>query len=206
MFIFNFMYVISSHMYIIIMFNFMFIMIIMMFMLNFMFTVMFIDFAKVIEPNRNLKSSKLQTKSTGLTSSADWVFDKAEMASLFNEKTKGIVLNTPHNPVGKVFTLDELQFIADLAKKWNTLVVSDEVYEWMVYEPAQHIRIATLPGMYERTITIGSAGKTFSVTGWKTGWAYGPANLLNNLKIVHQNCVYTCATPIQVRLRLGSKY
>ena len=66
------------------------------------------------------------------------------MEQLFNEKTKGIIINTPHNPVGKVFTLDELQFIADLAKKWNTLVVSDEVYEWIVYEPNQHIRIGKI--------------------------------------------------------------
>ncbi|XP_011304493.1 kynurenine--oxoglutarate transaminase 3 isoform X2 [Fopius arisanus] len=143
------------------------------------------------------------TKSEGVLSSADWVFDKKEMESLFNDKTKGIILNTPHNPVGKVFTLEELEFIADLAKKWNALVVSDEVYEWMVYEPARHIRIATLPDMYERTITIGSAGKTFSVTGWKIGWAYGPVNLMNNLKVVHQNCVYTCATPIQEAVAMG---
>ena len=130
--------------------------------------------------------------SNGPLSSSDWVFDKQELENLFNEKTKGIIINTPHNPVGKVFTLDELQFIANLAKKWNTLVVSDEVYEWLVYEPYKHIRIATLPDMYERTITIGSAGKTFSVTGWKLGWAYGPAHLLYNLQVVHQNCVYTC--------------
>lgn len=81
-------------------------------------------------------------KSTnGPLSSADWIFDKQELESLFNEKTKGIIINTPHNPLGKVFTLDELQFIANLAKKWNTLVVSDEVYEWIVYEPYKHIRI-----------------------------------------------------------------
>ena len=136
-------------------------------------------------------------------SSADWVFDRQELESLFNDKTKGIIINTPHNPVGKVFTLDELQFIANLAKKWNTLVVSDEVYEWIVYEPHKHIRIATLPDMYERTITIGSAGKTFSVTGWKIGWAYGPANLLYNLQIVHQNAVYTCSTPLQEAIAIG---
>lgn len=146
----------------------------------------------------------LQTnKTSGTISSSDWVFDRKEMESLFNAKTKGIIINTPHNPVGKVFTFDELQFIADLAKKWNTLVISDEVYEWIVYEPYQHIRIATLPGMYERTITIGSAGKTFSVTGWKIGWAYGPANLLRNLQIVHQNSVYTCTTPIQEAVAIG---
>ncbi|CAB0035502.1 unnamed protein product [Trichogramma brassicae] len=143
------------------------------------------------------------TKNSGIISSGDWMYDKNEMASLFNKRTKGIILNTPHNPLGKVFTHDELSFIADLAKKWNTLVVSDEVYEWMVYKPHEHIRIATLPDMYERTITIGSAGKTFSVTGWKIGWAYGPANLLKNLQVVHQNSLYTCSTPIQEAVAVG---
>lgn len=80
-------------------------------------------------------------RTNGPLSSADWIFDKQELEGLFNEKTKGIVINTPHNPLGKVFTLDELQFIANLAKKWNTLVVADEVYEWLVYEPYKHIRI-----------------------------------------------------------------
>ncbi|XP_071857137.1 kynurenine aminotransferase [Bombus fervidus] len=146
----------------------------------------------------------LKPKSTkGSLSSADWIFDRQELENLFNEKTKGIIVNTPHNPVGKVFTLDELQFIANLAKKWNTLVVSDEVYEWLVYEPYKHIRIATLPDMFERTITIGSAGKTFSVTGWKIGWAYGPENLLYNLEVIHQNSVYTCNTPSQEAVAIG---
>ncbi|XP_014216857.1 kynurenine--oxoglutarate transaminase 3 isoform X2 [Copidosoma floridanum] len=143
------------------------------------------------------------TKTSGKISSSDWKFDEKEMESLFNEKTKGIIVNTPHNPIGKVFTRDELQFIANLAKKWNTLVVSDEVYEWLVYKPYEHIRIASLPDMYERTITIGSAGKTFSVTGWKTGWAYGPANLMKNLQIVHQNSLYTCTTPLQEAVAIG---
>lgn len=146
----------------------------------------------------------LKPKSTkGSLSSADWIFDRQELENLFNEKTKGIIINTPHNPVGKVFTVDELQFIANLAKKWNTLVVSDEVYEWLVYEPCKHVRIATLPDMFERTITIGSAGKTFSVTGWKIGWAYGPENLLYNLDVIHQNSVYTCNTPTQEAVAIG---
>lgn len=96
---------------------------------------------------------------------------------------------------------EELTKIAELCQKYNVLCVSDEVYEWMIYDDNEHIRICTLPGMWERTITIGSAGKTFSVTGWKTGWAYGPANLMINLQMVHQNCVYTCPTPIQVNHR-----
>ncbi|XP_075988787.1 kynurenine aminotransferase isoform X2 [Anticarsia gemmatalis] len=145
-------------------------------------------------------------KSGGEVTSADWVLDEQELASLFNDKTKMIILNTPHNPLGKVFNMKELEFIANLCKKHNVVCISDEVYEWMVYEPKQHIRIATLPGMWERTITVGSAGKTFSVTGWKTGWAYAPANLMKNLLIVHQNCVYTCCTPIQEAIASSFEY
>ncbi|KAK6641672.1 hypothetical protein RUM44_013387 [Polyplax serrata] len=142
-------------------------------------------------------------KTSGKVTSADWVLDMDELAGLFNEKTKLIIVNTPHNPLGKVFSMDELQFIADLCKKWNVLCISDEVYEWIVYKPNRHIRMASLPGMWERTVTIGSAGKTFSVTGWKIGWAYGPSNLLYNAQVVHQNCVYTCTTPIQEALAIG---
>lgn len=140
---------------------------------------------------------RLKDVSGRLPSAAEWVFDKDELEKAFNNKTKAIILNTPSNPLGKVFSVDELNTIADLCKKWNVLCISDEVYEWMVYLPNKHIRIATLPGMWERTITIGSAGKTFSVTGWKLGWAYGPENLMVNLQMVHQNSVYTGTTPIQ---------
>ena len=139
----------------------------------------------------------------GTLSSADWTLDWNEFEKLFNNKTKMIILNTPNNPLGKVFTMEELERIADLCKKWNVLCVSDEVYEWLVYGKNKHIRICTLPGMWERTITIGSAGKTFSVTGWKIGWAYGPAKLLENLQMVHQNSVYTCATPIQEAIAIA---
>uniref|UniRef100_A0A1A9WRS4 Aminotransferase class I/classII large domain-containing protein n=1 Tax=Glossina brevipalpis TaxID=37001 RepID=A0A1A9WRS4_9MUSC len=137
------------------------------------------------------------TKTEGVISSADWVLDEEELRKLFNEKTKMIILNTPHNPIGKVFKRHELELIANLCKQWNVLCLSDEVYEWMVYDGNEHIRICTLPDMWERTITIGSAGKTFSVTGWKIGWAYGPSNLIKNLQMVHQNSVYTCPTPLQ---------
>ncbi|XP_025417814.1 kynurenine--oxoglutarate transaminase 3-like isoform X2 [Sipha flava] len=129
--------------------------------------------------------------------SSDWKLDPEELASLFNAKTKLIIINTPHNPLGKVFDYEELNMIADLAKKHNVLVISDEVYEWLVYEPAKHTRIASLPDMWERTITIGSAGKSFSMTGWKLGWAYGPSYLIKNLCVVHQTAIYTCATPVQ---------
>ncbi|XP_009071774.1 PREDICTED: kynurenine--oxoglutarate transaminase 3 [Acanthisitta chloris] len=111
-----------------------------------------------------------------------------------------IILNTPHNPIGKVFTREELQVIADLCIKHDTLCISDEVYEWLVYKGNKHIKIATLPGMWERTVTIGSAGKTYSVTGWKLGWSIGPENLIKHLQVVHQNTLYTCPTPLQEAL------
>jgi kynurenine--oxoglutarate transaminase/cysteine-S-conjugate beta-lyase/glutamine--phenylpyruvate transaminase len=133
-------------------------------------------------------------------SSASWKLDSAELRSLFNEKTKAIILNTPNNPVGKVFTKEELTEIAELCIKYNVIAISDEVYEWLVYEGKEHVRIATLDGMWDRTITIGSAGKTFSLTGWKLGWAYGPAYLIKNLQVAHQTCVYTCQTPGQEAL------
>ncbi|XP_023015012.2 kynurenine aminotransferase [Leptinotarsa decemlineata] len=138
-----------------------------------------------------------------IPTSADWVLDKKELEGLFNEKTKVIVLNSPNNPLGKVFTEEEMTHIADLCKKWNVLCISDEVYEWLVYKPKKHIRMASLPGMWDRTITIGSAGKTFSITGWKTGWAYSPENLMVNLQMVHQNSTYTGITPIQESIAIA---
>ncbi|BFZ05904.1 hypothetical protein BsWGS_08942 [Bradybaena similaris] len=143
------------------------------------------------------------TKDGEVTSSADWKFDPEELASKFNDKTKLIIVNTPNNPLGKVFTKDELSIIADLCKKHDVVCVADEVYEWMTYDNSKHIKIATLPGMWERTITIGSAGKTFSVTGWKIGWSIGPKDLITCAQIVHQNCNYTCPTPIQEAVARG---
>ncbi|XP_043242761.1 kynurenine aminotransferase-like isoform X1 [Amphibalanus amphitrite] len=139
-------------------------------------------------------------RADGALSSADWVLDPAELRAAFGPRTKMIILNTPNNPLGKVFTRPELELIAELCQSHNALCLSDEVYEWMVFKPAEHIRIAGLPGMWDRTITVGSAGKTFSVTGWKLGWAYGPAKLMHNLQVVHQNTLYTCSTPLQEAL------
>nr|XP_048678451.1 kynurenine--oxoglutarate transaminase 1 isoform X3 [Caretta caretta] len=96
-----------------------------------------------------------------------------------------------------VFTREEMELIADLCMKHDVLCISDEVYEWMVYDGKEHIRIASLPGMWDRTITIGSAGKTFSTTGWKVGWTLGPDRLLKHLRTVHQNSVYHCPTAAQ---------
>ncbi|XKL68025.1 hypothetical protein PGB90_003516 [Kerria lacca] len=135
-------------------------------------------------------------------SSKSWQLNRNELENIFNEKTKLIILNTPHNPTGKVFIREELEMIGNLCKKYNVVCLSDEVYEWLVYKPAVHVRIASLPGMWERTLTIGSAGKTFSVTGWKCGWLYGPDYLIKNASIAHQNNIYTYCTPIQEALAI----
>ncbi|KAM8930320.1 kynurenine--oxoglutarate transaminase 3 [Pelodytes ibericus] len=144
----------------------------------------------------------LRYKASGQSriSSADWTLDPIELASKFNPRTKAIILNTPNNPMGKVYSQEELQVIADLCIKHDTLCISDEVYEWIIYPGNKHVKIATLPGMWDRTITIGSAGKTFSVTGWKLGWSIGPEHLLKHLQTVQQNSNYTCATPLQEAL------
>lgn len=108
-----------------------------------------------------------------------------------------IILNTPHNPTGKVFTQQELEQLAELCIKYNVICVSDEVYEWFVFEPNEHIRMNSIECMWDRTITIGSTGKAFGLTGWKTGWAYGPYHLMKNVYHAHRNCVGTHCTPIQ---------
>ncbi|XP_074647158.1 kynurenine--oxoglutarate transaminase 3-like isoform X2 [Tubulanus polymorphus] len=138
-----------------------------------------------------------------MMSSGDWHLDPEELAGKFTEKTKLIIVNTPHNPTGKIFTADELELIRSLCIKHDVVCVADEVYEWLVYKGHQHIKIATLPGMWERTLTIGSAGKTFSATGWKVGWTIGPQYLIKALQIIHQNSLYTTATPIQEALAVG---
>ncbi|XP_038046548.1 kynurenine--oxoglutarate transaminase 3-like [Patiria miniata] len=139
----------------------------------------------------------LKPKNDNPESADDFQLDPEELAGLFNEKTKAIVVNTPNNPLGKVYKRRELEMIADLCKKHDVLCISDEVYEFMIYSGHEHIRMATLPDMWERTLTICSAGKIFSVTGFKLGWAIGPTNLMDCLKTVGQNCSYTSPTPLQ---------
>ena len=126
-----------------------------------------------------------------------WIFDAAEMEGAFTKKTKLVFLNTPQNPTGKVFSRPELEQIAELSIRHDAIVVSDEVYDRMVFDGLEHVRIASLPGMWERTVTLGSAGKTFSVTGWKIGWAVAPPALSEALRKVHQWVPYAVATPLQ---------
>jgi aspartate/methionine/tyrosine aminotransferase len=132
------------------------------------------------------------------SSAADWKLDINELKAAITPKTKMILVNNPSNIPGKVWTRNELEQIAKLAVEKDLLVVSDEVYEWMVYEdsPSSHIRMATLPGMWERTITIGSAGKAFSVTGYKVGWLFADTPLVEVMQSVHTNAVFSVSAPV----------
>jgi kynurenine--oxoglutarate transaminase/cysteine-S-conjugate beta-lyase/glutamine--phenylpyruvate transaminase len=127
----------------------------------------------------------------------DWCIDFDKLEEMINPKTKMIILNNPNNPLGKVWSQAELEKLAEICIRRDILCISDEVYEHLVYAPQKMIRIASFPGMWERTITIGSAGKTWSATGWKIGWAYGPQELINPMHVVWQNSIYTAATPLQ---------
>ena len=127
----------------------------------------------------------------------NWEFDPDELAKTFNSRTRAIIVNTPHNPTGKVFSRAELRVIAELCQKHAVVAITDEVYEHILYDDAIHTRLATLPGMAERTLTISSLGKTFSVTGWKIGWAIGPAELVNAANQAHQFITYAVASPLQ---------
>lgn len=133
-------------------------------------------------------------------------FAPERLAAAFSDRTKVVLLNTPHNPTGKVFTRAELDTIAELARRHDAWVVSDEVYEHLTFG-VLHVPIATLPGMRDRTLTIGSAGKFFSVTGWKVGWVSGPAELVRAARVVKQFLTFTTASPLQHAvagaLRLG---
>jgi N-succinyldiaminopimelate aminotransferase len=127
----------------------------------------------------------------------DWCIDPDQLAALFSDKTKLIVINTPHNPSGKVFTREELQLIADLCQRFDVIALTDEVYEHILFDAHQHIPMASLPGMRERTLTLSSIGKTFSVTGWKVGWAIGPADLVRGMFRVRQFLSFCGAAPLQ---------
>jgi N-succinyldiaminopimelate aminotransferase len=118
-------------------------------------------------------------------------------------RTKVLLINSPHNPTGVVFTRAELEAIASIAIEYNLLVISDEAYEHLWFDDNRHIPIATLPGMWERTVTIGSGGKTFSFTGWKIGWAYGPGHLISAVKVVRQHLSFVSGGPFQYAIAHG---
>jgi aspartate/methionine/tyrosine aminotransferase len=127
----------------------------------------------------------------------DWSYSLDELRAAISPRTKVLLLNTPHNPTGKVFNRAELGEVAALAIEHDLLVITDEVYDRITYDDAEHISLATLPDMWERTLTINSTGKTFSMTGWKIGFAIGPASLNAALRAVHQFVTFASATPFQ---------
>ncbi len=127
-----------------------------------------------------------------------WAIDPDQLESLFSHKTKLIVVNTPHNPTGKVFSAAELELIARLCVKYDVLAVVDAVYEHILFDDAVHLPLATLPGMWERTVMLSSVGKTFSVTGWKTGWVVADEALTTAVRRAHQFITFATVTPMQV--------
>src|SRR5882672_11082496 len=127
----------------------------------------------------------------------DWSFDEKELAAAFGPHTKAIILNTPNNPTGKVFTRKELEFIRDLCIKWNAYCVTDEIYEHILYDGTEHLTMARLDGMRERTIVINGMSKTYSVTGWRVGWAIAPPETTQAIRKVHDFLTVGAAAPLQ---------
>jgi aspartate/methionine/tyrosine aminotransferase len=130
-------------------------------------------------------------------SGTDWTFDPDALARAFSNRTRAIIVNTPNNPTGKVFTRDELGVIARLCQHWGALAVTDEIYEHIVYAPAVHVPLWTLDGMADRTIAINSTSKTFSVTGWRVGWAVAPPDITPAIRKVHDFLTVGAAAPLQ---------
>jgi len=140
----------------------------------------------------------------------NWTFVEDELRDAFNPNTRALILNTPNNPTGRVYTRAELQLIAKLCIEYDVIVISDEVYEHLIFEGHQHIAIASLDGMFERTVTVGSAGKTFGMTGWKIGWVYGHPDLMTGVWRAHQFIVFATNHPTQAAVAyaftLGNSY
>ena len=139
---------------------------------------------------------------TSTTSSASWQINMDELKAAITDKTRMIVINTPHNPIGKVFSREELQQIGDLAIKHNLIILSDEVYDRLFYVP--FTRIANLsPEIAQRTLTVGSGGKCFYATGWRVGWLIGPEQLIRYVSAAHTRICYSSVSPLQEATAVG---
>ncbi len=140
----------------------------------------------------------------------DWAFDPQELAAAFNERTRALILNTPNNPTGKVFARPELETLAELVRRSNAYVLTDEIYQYLVYDGCRHVSMVTLPGMRERTITINGMSKAYSVTGWRVGYAVAPPEVTNAIRKMHDFLTVGAAAPLQeagaVALRLPDAY
>jgi len=140
----------------------------------------------------------------------DWTFDPDELRAAFGAATRAIVVNSPHNPTGKVFTREELGLIAELCVEHDAIAVTDEIYEHITYDGREHVPIAALPGMRERTVTVSALSKTYSVTGWRVGWAIADARLMDGIRATHDFMTVGAPTPLQhagvTALGLGEAY
>ncbi|MBI1742091.1 aminotransferase class I/II-fold pyridoxal phosphate-dependent enzyme [Candidatus Acetothermia bacterium] len=140
----------------------------------------------------------------------DWSFDSDELKSAFSSKTKAIIVNTPHNPAGKVFSEKELKLIAELCQKYDSLAITDEIYEHILYDGAKHMSMASLPGMRDRTITISGISKTYALTGWRVGWCIAEKKITNSIRKVHDFLTVGAPAPLQegavAGLKLGNEY
>ncbi len=128
---------------------------------------------------------------------SEWTFDEKELRAAFDKHTKAIILNTPNNPTGKVFTRAELELIRDLCVEFDVLAITDEIYEHILFDGTKHISMASLEGMRERTVTINGMSKTYSVTGWRVGWAVGPEKITNAIRKVHDFLTVGAPAPLQ---------
>jgi aminotransferase len=126
-----------------------------------------------------------------------WTFDPDELAATFSERTRAVILNTPSNPTGKVFNGEELEAVAGLARRWGAYVITDEIYQYMTYDGCRHVSMATLPEMRERTITINGLSKTYSVTGWRVGYAIAPPEVTGAIRKMHDFITVGAAAPLQ---------
>ena len=136
----------------------------------------------------------------------DWNFDPEELERLFNNHTQAIILNTPNNPTGKVFSRKELEFIAKLCRKWDVMAITDEIYEHIVYDGHQHVNMATIDGMKDRTITINAASKTYSVTGWRVGYAIASDYLTSAIRKVHDFLTVGAPHPLQEAVAVAMRF
>jgi aspartate/methionine/tyrosine aminotransferase len=127
----------------------------------------------------------------------DWVYDEGELAAAFNDRTRGIVINTPNNPTGKVFTRGELEVISDLCQRWDAIVFTDEIYEHLTYDGAVHVPPGAVAGLEDRTVTISALSKTYAVTGWRVGWVVAPAPLTRGIRSVHDFLTVAAPAPLQ---------
>jgi aminotransferase len=127
----------------------------------------------------------------------DWTLDEAELAAAFNERTRGIVINTPNNPTGKVFTRAELEQVAALCQTWDVVVFTDEIYEHITYDGHRHVPPGSVPGLEDRTVTISALSKTYAVTGWRVGWVVAPDALSGAIRGVHDFLTVAAAAPLQ---------